>query len=90
MGIFFYIVRLPGIGACLQTKRKALGDMENVMINRARYKQIKLNPGFGNKNVTGGLRDSRFNDLVREEAEGRRVRRAKAYEPHQSPGDGCG
>ncbi|KAM5314819.1 uncharacterized protein AAES06_020307 isoform 2-T2 [Glossophaga mutica] len=46
--------------------------MEEVMINRARYKKIKLNPGFGNENVTGGLRDSRFSGLVREEAEGSR------------------
>ena len=39
------------------------------MINRARYRKMKLNPGFGNKNVTGGLRDSRFSSPVGEEAE---------------------
>ena len=38
----YYSVRLPGIGACLQTKRKAPGAMEKVMINRPRYRKMNL------------------------------------------------
>lgn len=66
---FYYCFKLLEFGACFQTKRKAPGNMERVMINKARYRKIRLNPGFAIKNVVGNLWDSVFGSTVQEEAD---------------------
>lgn len=39
------------------------------MINKTRYRKIRLNPGFAIKNVVGNLWDSVFGSTVQEEAD---------------------
>lgn len=65
--IFYYFLRLPEIRAIYRSKERLL-ESWGVMTNRARSRKIKLNPGFGSKNVTGNLRDrrgGRFSSPVR-------------------------